>query len=46
MEQDTTATMSTMDSSKQKGGKGWKITTAIASVVAVCGIGFGVYGMM
>ncbi len=31
---------------KQKGGNGLKIATAIACVVAVCGIGFGVYGMM
>ena len=31
---------------KQKGGNGLKITTVIACVVAVCGIGFGVYGMM
>lgn len=31
---------------KQKGGKGLKITTAIACIVAVCGIGFGVYGMI
>lgn len=31
---------------KQKSGKGLKITTAIACIVAVCGIGFGVYGMI
>ncbi|MBR2803407.1 hypothetical protein IKE19_02455 [Candidatus Saccharibacteria bacterium] len=31
---------------KQKGGNGLKITTAIACIVAICGIGFGVYGMM
>ncbi|MBR3157227.1 hypothetical protein IKF20_02245 [Candidatus Saccharibacteria bacterium] len=31
---------------KQKGGNGLKIATAIACIVAVCGIGFGVYGMM
>ena len=31
---------------KQKSGNGLKIATAIACVVAVCGIGFGVYGMM
>lgn len=46
MEQNTAATISAMDSGKQKDGKGWKIATAIASVVAVCGIGFGVYGMI
>jgi hypothetical protein len=31
---------------KQKSGNGLKIATAITCVVAVCGIGFGVYGMM
>ena len=31
---------------KQKSGNGLKITTVIACIVAVCGIGFGVYGMM
>ena len=46
MEQDITATIPVMDSGKQKDGKGWKIATAIASVVAVCGIGFGVYGIL
>lgn len=46
MEQDTTATMPVMDSGKQNNGKGWKIATVIASVVAVCGIGFGIYGMI
>ncbi len=46
MEQNTTATIPVMDSGKQKDGKGWKIATAIASVVAVCGIGFGVYGIL
>ena len=46
MEQNTPAAMPVMDSSKQSNGKGLKIATAIASVVAVCGIGFGVYGMI
>ncbi len=32
--------------SKQKSGNSLKITTAIACIVAVCGIGFGVYGMI
>ena len=47
MEQDITAaaTIPVMNSVKQKDGKGWKIATAIASVVAVCGIGFGIYGI-
>lgn len=31
---------------KQKSGNGLKIATAIACVVAVCGVGFGVYGMI
>lgn len=46
MEQDTTVTMPVMTSSKQKDKKGWKIATAIVSVVAVCGIGFGIYGLV
>lgn len=46
MEQNTTATMPVMDSDKQNGAKGWKIATVVASVVAICGIGFGIYGMM
>lgn len=46
MEQNATATVPVMDSGKQDSGKGWKIATAIVSVVAVCGIGFGVYGML
>ena len=35
-----------MVENKEKSGNGLKIATAIACVVAVCGIGFGVYGMM
>ena len=31
---------------KQKSGNGLKIATAIACIVAVCGIGFGVFGMI
>ena len=46
MEQDATAAMPVIDSGEKKDGKGWKIATVIASVVAVCGVGFGVYGMM
>ena len=34
------------ENNKQNGGNGLKIATAIACVVAVCGIGFGVYGIM
>ncbi len=32
--------------SAQKSGKGWKIATVIISLVALGGIGFGVYGMV
>ena len=35
-----------MIENKQKNGNGLKIATAIACVVAVCGVGFGIYGMM
>ena len=45
MEQNTSAA-TPMDSGKQSNGKGLKIATVIASVIAVCGIGFGVYGMV
>lgn len=44
MEQNMSA-MPTMENSKQQ-GNGLKIATAIASVIAVCGIGFGIYGMI
>ena len=44
-EQNATTT-STMGGGKKNDGKGWKIATAIASVVALCGIGFGIYGMV
>jgi len=37
--------MTPVAESKQKSGNGLKIITAIACVVAVCGIGFGIYGM-
>jgi len=43
---DTGAPMAPTVDNKQKGGNGLKITTAIACVVAVCGIGFGAYGMI
>ena len=45
MEQDTATTMSAMNDKKQNSRKGWKIATIIVSLVAVCGIGFGIYGM-
>ena len=40
-----TSIMPTVDN-KRKSGNGLKITTAIACIVAVCGIGFGIYGMV
>ncbi len=46
MKQDTAVTISTMDNSEQKCNKWWKIATAIASTIAICGIGFGIYGIM
>ncbi len=46
MEQNTAAAMPVIDSGNQKSGNGLKIATVIASVVAVCGIGFGIYGMV
>ena len=45
MKQSINAETSVVDD-QQKSGNGLKIATAIACVVAVCGIGFGVYGMM
>lgn len=47
MEQNTDAgaQMTPVVDDKKKNGNGLKITTAIACVVAVCGIGFGVYGV-
>lgn len=46
MEQNEVTATPVMKSDKQSDGKGWKIATIVASVVAVCGIGFGVYGMI
>lgn len=46
MEQSSTATISVMDSGKQKDGKGWKIAIVIAFVMAVCGIGLSVYSII
>lgn len=43
---DTGASMAPTVDNKQKGGNGLKIATVIACVVAICGIGFGFYGMM
>lgn len=48
MEQNTDAgvPVAPVVENKQKNGKGLKIATAIACIAAVCGIGFGVYGIM
>lgn len=46
MEQNMNATMPAMSSGQQGNGSGLKIATAITSIIAICGIGFGVYGMM
>ena len=45
MEQDTNTKKLTEDS-KQDSGNGLKIVTAIACIVAVCGVGVGVFGMI
>ena len=48
MKQDTDASVPmapVTNSNKQNMGNGLKIVTAIACVVAACGIGFGIYGM-
>ncbi|MBR3254256.1 hypothetical protein IKF88_00805 [Candidatus Saccharibacteria bacterium] len=48
MEQNADAgtSMTPVVENKQKSGNGLKIATVIACVVAICGIGFGVYGMV
>ena len=48
MDQNTDNGMPTASAvdSKQENGNGLKIATAIACVVAACGLGFGVYGML
>ena len=46
MEQDVSVAAPVVDDSNQNNRKGWKIATIVTSVVAICGIGFGVYGMM
>lgn len=43
---DTGAPITPVAYNKQNSGNGLKIATAIACVVAVCGVGFGVYGMI
>ena len=43
---DTGVPVAPMAENKQKSGNGLKIATAIACIMAVCGIGFGVYGIM
>lgn len=43
---DTSAPVGPVVDKKQKNGNGLKITTAIACIAAICGIGFGVFGMI
>ena len=46
MDQNAPIPAPVVESNKQSDGKGWKIATTIVSIVAICGIGFGVYGML
>ena len=46
MEQDIAKAVPAVNSDKLNDGRGWKVATVVASIVAVCGVGFGVYGMM
>ena len=43
---DTGAPVGPVIDKKQKNGNGLKIAAAIACIVAICGIGFGVYGIL
>ncbi len=43
---DTGVSITPVVDNKRKSGNGLRIATAIACIVAVCGIGFGIYGMM
>lgn len=43
---ETVVPMTPVVNSKQKSGNGLKIATVVAYIMAVCGIGFGAYGMM
>lgn len=43
---DASAPVTPVVDNKQKGRNGLKIATAIACIVAACGIGFGVYGII
>lgn len=49
MEQNQTPGISqspVLNNSKQTGGVGLKIATATAIIIAICGIGFGIYGIL
>jgi hypothetical protein len=46
MEQETAATAPVVNNDKKCGGKGWKIATIFAFILAIAGIGFGVYSFM
>lgn len=43
---DTETSMTPVAEKGQRNGNGLKIATAVACVVAVCGIGFGIYGIL
>lgn len=49
MEQDMTTAMPQMDmggAPQQKSGKGLKVATVLMTIVALCGVGFGIFGIM
>lgn len=46
MDQEMATMMPGMATGKQKSGKGLKIATALMTIIAICGVGFGVFGMM
>ena len=46
MEQGMTTAAPTANSGKQGSGKGLKIVSVVALAIAICGIGFGIFGMI
>ena len=46
MEQDKLVTTPVTENNQQNNKKGWKIATVVASILAICGIGFGVYSVI
>ena len=45
MEQDTSVATPVANNNKKNKEKTWKIIAIVTSVLAICGIGFGIYGM-